>query len=144
MGSGRFGRGRFISSMLPIDLSNKRAFVAGVADDGGFGFAIAHALAEAGASVVVGTWPPALTIFNNRLERGKMDESRKLSSGKLMDFERVYACIIAIGIAAFLFRRLLTLLEDRLFPWRKTTRAGSARGAAVGARVVVAAGAHGK
>ena len=76
--------------MLPIDLSNKRAFVAGVADDGGFGFAIAHALAEAGASVCVGTWPPALTIFNNLLERGKMDESRKLSSGALLQFERVY------------------------------------------------------
>jgi enoyl-[acyl-carrier protein] reductase I len=76
--------------MLPIDLRNKRAFVAGVADDGGFGFAIAHALAEAGASVVVGTWPPALTIFNNLLERGKMDESRKLASGELLNFERIY------------------------------------------------------
>src|SRR3954467_10338475 len=76
--------------MLSIDLTNKRAFIAGVADDGGFGFAIAHALAEAGASVVVGTWPPALTIFNNLLERGKMDESRKLSSGKLLEFEKIY------------------------------------------------------
>src|SRR5690242_4740090 len=76
--------------MLAIDLTGKRAFVAGVADDGGFGFAIAHALAEAGASVVVGTWPPALTIFSNLLERGKMDESRKLSSGKLMEFEKIY------------------------------------------------------
>jgi enoyl-[acyl-carrier protein] reductase I len=76
--------------MLSIDLTNKRAFVAGVADDGGFGFAIAKALAEAGASVVVGTWPPALTIFNNLLERGKMDESRKLTSGKLMEFEKIY------------------------------------------------------
>ena len=37
--------------MLTIDLSGKRAFVAGVADDGGFGFAIAKALAEAGASI---------------------------------------------------------------------------------------------
>ena len=76
--------------MLSIDLTNKRAFVAGVADDGGFGFAIAKALAEAGAKVVVGTWPPALTIFHNLLERGKMDESRKLSSGKLLEFEKIY------------------------------------------------------
>jgi enoyl-[acyl-carrier protein] reductase I len=76
--------------MLPINLAGKRAFVAGVADDGGFGFAIAHALAEAGASVCVGTWPPALTIFKNLLERGKMDESRKLSSGGLLEFERIY------------------------------------------------------
>jgi enoyl-[acyl-carrier protein] reductase I len=76
--------------MLNIDLSGKRALVAGVADDGGFGFAIAKALAEAGASVSVGTWPPALNIFNNLLERGKMDESRRLSSGELLQFERIY------------------------------------------------------
>jgi enoyl-[acyl-carrier protein] reductase I len=76
--------------MLNIDLSGKRALVAGVADDGGFGFAIAKALAEAGASVVVGTWPPALNIFLNLIERGKMDESRKLSSGKMMEFEKIY------------------------------------------------------
>jgi enoyl-[acyl-carrier protein] reductase I len=76
--------------MLSIDLTNKRAFVAGVADDGGFGFAIAKALAEAGAKVIVGTWPPALTIFNNLLERGKMDESRRLASGQLLEFEKIY------------------------------------------------------
>ncbi len=76
--------------MLKIDLSGRRALVAGVADDGGFGFAIAKALAEAGASVSVGTWPPALNIFMNLLERGKMDESRRLSSGDLLQFERIY------------------------------------------------------
>jgi ABC-type nitrate/sulfonate/bicarbonate transport system permease component len=37
---------------------------------------------------------------------------------KVLDFERVYAGIIAIGIAAFLFRWLLTLAERQLFPWR--------------------------
>jgi enoyl-[acyl-carrier protein] reductase I len=76
--------------MLNIDLTGKRALVAGVADDAGFGFAIAKALAEAGASVSVGTWPPALNIFTNLLERGKMDESRKLSSGQLLQFEKIY------------------------------------------------------
>jgi len=76
--------------MLSIDLTGKRALVAGVADDAGFGFAIAKALAEAGATVSVGTWPPALNIFTNLLERGKMDESRKLSSGQLLQFEKVY------------------------------------------------------
>jgi len=76
--------------MLPIDLSGKRALVAGVADDGGFGFAIAKAMAEAGASICVGTWPPALNIFENLLRRGKMDESRKLSDGKMFEFERIY------------------------------------------------------
>jgi enoyl-[acyl-carrier protein] reductase I len=76
--------------MLPIDLSGKRAFVAGVADDGGFGFAIAKALAEAGASICVGTWPPALNIFLNMLERGKMDPSLMLDDGRKMAFEKIY------------------------------------------------------
>lgn len=76
--------------MLSIDLTGKRALVAGVADDGGFGFAVAKAFAEAGASVCVATWPPALNIFLNLLERGKMDESRKLSDGSLLTFERIY------------------------------------------------------
>lgn len=77
--------------MLPIDLSGKRAFVAGVADDAGFGFAIAKALAEAGASVCVGTWPPALGIFQTLLRRGKLDESLALGDGKKLEFERIYA-----------------------------------------------------
>jgi enoyl-[acyl-carrier protein] reductase I len=76
--------------MLTIDLSGKRALVAGVSDDGGFGFAIAKALAEAGASIVVGSWPPALGIFTKLLERGKMDESMQLSDGRKLAFERIY------------------------------------------------------
>jgi enoyl-[acyl-carrier protein] reductase I len=76
--------------MLPIDLTGKRAFVAGVADDGGFGFAIAHALAEAGATICLGTWPPALGIFKTMLERGKFDESLALPGGGKLAFERVY------------------------------------------------------
>jgi len=78
--------------VLRIDLAGKRAFVAGVADDGGFGFAIAKALAEAGASICVGTWPPALGIFTKLLERGKIDESLQLSagSGRKLEFERIY------------------------------------------------------
>ena len=76
--------------MLNIDLSGRRALVAGVADDGGFGFAIAKALVEAGATVCVGTWPPALNIFLNLLERGKMDDSRRLGDGSLLGFEKIY------------------------------------------------------
>ncbi|MFL5580500.1 MAG: enoyl-[acyl-carrier-protein] reductase [Gemmatimonadaceae bacterium] len=76
--------------MLNIDLTGRRALVAGVADDAGFGFAIAKALAQAGATVCVGTWPPALNIFKNLLERGKMDESLDLGGGGKMAFERIY------------------------------------------------------
>jgi enoyl-[acyl-carrier protein] reductase I len=76
--------------MLGIDLSGKRAFIAGVADDGGFGFAIAKAFAEAGATICVGTWPPAMGIFETLIERGKMNESMTLSDGRKMQFERIY------------------------------------------------------
>ena|SRR2546421_13121817 len=76
--------------MLSIDLRGKRALVAGVADDGGYGFAIAKALAEAGATVCAGTWPPALNIFLNLLERGKIDAARRMPDGSLLQFEKIY------------------------------------------------------
>ena len=76
--------------MLGIDLRGKRALVAGVADDQGYGFAITKALVEAGATVCAGTWPPALNIFQNLLERGKMDDARTLADGSLLQFEKIY------------------------------------------------------
>ncbi|BBN05234.1 enoyl-[acyl-carrier protein] reductase I [Marchantia polymorpha subsp. ruderalis] len=75
---------------LPIDLRGKRAFIAGVADDQGFGWAIAKALASAGAEILVGTWVPALNIFESSLRRGKFDESRKLANGSMFDIAKVY------------------------------------------------------
>lgn len=41
----------------------KRAFIAGVADDNGYGWAIAKALAAAGAEILVGTWVPVSYLF---------------------------------------------------------------------------------
>jgi enoyl-[acyl-carrier protein] reductase I len=76
--------------MLPIDLSGKRALVAGVSDDAGFGFAIAKSLAEAGATICLGSWPPALGIFTKLLERGKIEDSLRLSDGRRLEFERIY------------------------------------------------------
>ncbi len=74
--------------MLPIDLSGKRAFVAGVADDKGYGWAIVRALARAGASICVGTWPPTMRIFTKSLERGKLDTS--LPGGGEIELEKIY------------------------------------------------------
>lgn len=54
-------------------------------------------------------------MVNSRRGVGYMVEAAR----KVLDFERVYAGIIAIGVAAFLFRFLLTLLEKQLFPWRQ-------------------------
>jgi len=76
--------------MLSIDLKGKRALVAGVADDGRYGWSIAKALAEAGATGCAATWPPALNIFRTMLERGKFDDSRKMNDGSLLQFERIY------------------------------------------------------
>ncbi len=76
--------------MLAIDLTGKHALVAGVADDGGFGFAIAKAMAEAGAKVSVATWPPALGIFKTLLERGKFDASLALRDGSKLSFAKIY------------------------------------------------------
>ncbi|KAL3850070.1 hypothetical protein ACJIZ3_011952 [Penstemon smallii] len=79
------------ASGLPIDLKGKRAFIAGVADDNGYGWAIAKSLAAAGAEILVGTWVPALNIFETSLRRGKFDESRVLPDGSLMEITKVYA-----------------------------------------------------
>jgi NitT/TauT family transport system permease protein len=54
-------------------------------------------------------------MVNSRKGVGYMIEAAR----KVLDFERVYAGIIAIGIAAFLFRWLLTAAEHWLFPWRR-------------------------
>jgi len=60
-------------------------------------------------------------MVNSRKGVGYMVEAAR----KVLDFERVYAGIIAIGVAAFLFRWLLTVLEDRLFPWQRGSRTQS-------------------
>jgi ABC-type nitrate/sulfonate/bicarbonate transport system permease component len=66
-------------------------------------------------------------MLNARKGVGYMVEAAR----KVLDFDRVYAGIIAIGIAAFLFRFLLTFLEGILFPWRKATAALAGGGASV-------------
>ena len=77
--------------MLQIDLKGKKAFIAGIGDDQGFGWAIAKALAEAGAEIIVGTWTPILKIFTSALEAGKFDESRRLSDGSMLSFSKIYS-----------------------------------------------------
>ena len=54
------------------------------------GWAIAKALADAGATIIVGTWPPVLKIFEKSLENGKFDEDSVLSDGSVMKIAKVY------------------------------------------------------
>jgi enoyl-[acyl-carrier protein] reductase I len=77
--------------MLSINLKGKKAFIAGIGDDQGYGWAIAKALAEAGADIIIGTWTPILKIFTQSWSMGKFDESRQLSNGQKMEYLRVYA-----------------------------------------------------
>lgn len=76
--------------MLAIDLRGKHALVAGVADDKGFGFAIAKALAECGATVSVATWPPLLKMFKLDIDKGRLDQSLALSDGTKLSFAAIY------------------------------------------------------
>merc|ERR1711981_959593 len=76
--------------MYNVDLTGKTAFIAGVADSNGYGWAIAKALAEAGATVIVGTWPPVLKIFQIGLRKGDFEEDSKLSGGRTMKIDKIY------------------------------------------------------
>lgn len=76
--------------MLGIDLRGKRAFIVGIGDDQGFGWAIAKALYEAGAEIIIGTWAPIVKIFTTSWANGKFDESRKCSDGRLMEYKKLY------------------------------------------------------
>ena len=65
------------------------------------------------------TYVILVEIVNRKRGVGAMVQS----AYELHQPELVYAGIIAIGVAAFLFRFLLTLLEKVLFPWRQTAEA---------------------
>ncbi len=73
-----------------VDLKGKVAFIAGVADSSGYGWAISRALADAGATIIVGTWPPVLKIFQSGLKKGSFDSDSELSDGSKMVIEKVY------------------------------------------------------
>lgn len=79
-----------LSMGATIDLKGKVAFIAGVADSTGYGWAIAKALADAGATIIVGTWPPVLKIFEMGLKRGNFDDDSILSDGSKMTIDKVY------------------------------------------------------
>ena len=46
-------------------------------------------LAEAGATIALGTWPPVLGIFKASMEAGKFDADMKLSDGSTMKIAKV-------------------------------------------------------
>lgn len=76
---------------MQIDLTGKKAFIAGIGDDKGFGFAIAKELAAAGATILIGTWTPIVGIFTKSWNSGKFDEARTLPDGSKFEIEKVYS-----------------------------------------------------
>jgi len=72
-----------------LDLTGKVALVCGVADASGYGWAIAKQLSNAGATVIVGTWPPVLKLFERGLKKG-FGENSKLRDGSEMRIEKIY------------------------------------------------------
>ena len=73
-----------------MSLKGKKAFVVGIGDDQGYGWAIAKSLAQAGCQILIGTWVPLVKIFTTSWNAGKFDESRRLSNGALMEFLKLY------------------------------------------------------
>jgi enoyl-[acyl-carrier protein] reductase I len=77
--------------MMNLDLRGKKAFIAGIGDDNGFGWAIAKALYDAGAEIIIGTWAPILKIFTTSWSMGKFDESRRFPDGRMFEYKKIYA-----------------------------------------------------
>eukprot|EP01041_Mallomonas_annulata_P006706 gene6706-13593_t len=75
---------------LKIDMRGKTVFIGGVADSTGYGWAIAKACAEAGAKILLGTWPPVLPVFQMGIDRGQFVEDQKLSDGTSMEISKIY------------------------------------------------------
>lgn len=67
-------------------LAGKRAFIAGVSDDNGYGWAIAKSLAAAGAEILVGTWVPVCKLIYHKINLTKSYDSRVYSTDKIVEF----------------------------------------------------------
>lgn len=80
-------------------LKGKKAFIAGIGDDAGYGWAIAKALASHGVEIYIGTWAPIYNIFTTSLKNGKFDQSRKLFDGTLMEFAGIFPMDAAFDTA---------------------------------------------
>lgn len=86
--------------MSLINLSGKTALVTGVADNIGFGWHIAKALASNGADIIISCHPRVLSILERFLTKDKYAESRLLSNGKELSPQLVISCDVALDSAA--------------------------------------------
>lgn len=82
--------------MSLIDLGGKTALVTGVADNVGFGWHIAKALAGSGAAVILSSHPRVISILDRFLTKEKYQDSRRLSDGSEFKPKAVIACDVAV------------------------------------------------
>ena len=86
--------------MSLINLSGKTALVTGVADNIGFGWHIAKALADNGAEIILSCHPRVESILERFLTKDKYAESRILSNGQEFKPKQVIACDMALDSMA--------------------------------------------
>jgi enoyl-[acyl-carrier protein] reductase I len=97
---------------LKIDMRGKTVFIGGVADSTGYGWAIAKACAEAGAKILLGTWPPVMPIFQMGIERGQFVEDQKLSNGIPMEISKVFSFSFSFFFLRFDIFTYIYLIES--------------------------------
>ncbi|CDJ42500.1 enoyl-acyl carrier reductase [Eimeria tenella] len=102
--AGPTGTAEPLSGPLPVDLRGKTAFVAGVADSNGYGWAICKLLRAAGARVLVGTWPPVYSIFKKGLESSRFEQ------------DSFYAQEPSSKVAAEAAEKPVDLVFDKIYP----------------------------
>jgi len=79
-----------------IDLKGKTALVTGVADNVGFGWHIAKALAGQGADIVLSSHPRVVSILERFLTGSRYLESRKLFDGSEFKPKAVIPCDVSL------------------------------------------------
>jgi enoyl-[acyl-carrier protein] reductase I len=81
-----------------IDLRGKTALVTGVADDVGFGWHIAKALAGSGADIILSSHPRVISILDRFLTKDKYQESRRLRGGSEFKPKKVIPCDVSLDV----------------------------------------------
>lgn len=82
--------------MSILDLTGKTAVVTGVADNVGFAWHIALALANANASVIICPHPRVVGILERFLEKDKYEDSRKLTNGGELKPKAIIPCDVSL------------------------------------------------
>ena len=73
--------------------------------------AIAKDLADTGATIIVGTWPPVLKIFEKSLAKGAFDANSTLSDGSKMVIGKEYPLFTLSLIRLRRFKRTIDTLD---------------------------------